>query len=180
MVQIDAEHNMTTVMQQALKNNSVLDISGMMYYSPATREVFQVLEGPECKVLALYDTICSDSRHTDVKLVKSEYVSEFISQRQYEDWGMALIRTPAPLEALQAHHASIIAGLPVRLHYTSTLLATSAEHARTLISDIVSHAFTNNSSLKISGLLLFSPETKQALPPLDDVANESYRPTLSS
>ena len=44
----------------------------------------QMLEGPELAVNALYETICADSRHSEIVKLREEY----FSQRLFASWAM--------------------------------------------------------------------------------------------
>lgn len=64
-------------------NNKSRHITGMMLITPQTREVFQILEGPERNVRELFEKIKQDPRHT---ILMRECKSNV--ERCYGDWGM--------------------------------------------------------------------------------------------
>ena len=68
------------------RNNREADITGLMIYHEGN--FFQVLEGPEEEVSALYDRICSDSRHRQQILLWQGSVGE----RAFPDWRMGFSR----------------------------------------------------------------------------------------
>lgn len=69
---------------KAAKVNAQCEISGVLLYNEDSHELIQALEGQEGKVLALFDKIKADSRHTDVKV----QVQETICDRSFAAWGM--------------------------------------------------------------------------------------------
>ncbi len=71
------------LLEIARVRNEQRGVTGMLLYSEAS--FFQVLEGEEETVMALYDHIAKDTRHsTVVKIIKEE-----IEQRSFADWSMA-------------------------------------------------------------------------------------------
>ncbi|MCB9730629.1 MAG: BLUF domain-containing protein [Deltaproteobacteria bacterium] len=72
----------TDVLKRSRGNNAALDVTGMLLYADGS--FFQVLEGPEEVVDALFEKICEDPRHG--KLVK--IIREPIATRAFADWSM--------------------------------------------------------------------------------------------
>ena len=70
------------------KQSSIRDIRALLF----DKDTFaQVLEGDRTKVTQLFIRICSDSRHTDIRIVEAKSVTD----RKFADWAMALIANPA-------------------------------------------------------------------------------------
>lgn len=73
------------LLADANQKNKELQISGLLFYDAPF--FFQVLEGPEESVTALYEKILKDSRHSNVVLLTREN----IKTRQYPKLGMHFI-----------------------------------------------------------------------------------------
>ncbi len=70
------------LLRVARENNESLGISGMLLFHEGS--FLQVLEGEEKDVVALYDKIAKDDRHTNARvLLKAE-----IDERSFGDWKM--------------------------------------------------------------------------------------------
>jgi hypothetical protein len=65
-------------------NNKSKNISGVLLYHDRT--FFQILEGPESNVLALYDLIQRDRRHYGAFAL----YDGVIQRRNFSNWGMAV------------------------------------------------------------------------------------------
>lgn len=76
---------MIRLLADANQKNNEFQISGLLFYDAPF--FFQVLEGPEESVTALYENILKDSRHSDVVLLTHEN----IKTRQYPNLGMHFI-----------------------------------------------------------------------------------------
>lgn len=76
------------IVTKAIANNRIVDVTGMLLASP--NAFLQVLEGPSSGVRAIFDAVCLDNRHTEVKVI------ELISSpaRLFRDWNMS-VRTAA-------------------------------------------------------------------------------------
>ncbi len=70
------------------RKNEALGITGLLLYSGD--QFIQLLEGDEAEVRKLYELICQDQRHRDVKLVYEEWVEA----RQCPDWTMGFQALP--------------------------------------------------------------------------------------
>ncbi len=70
------------IVEKASVNNAKLDISGILMSGDGL--FFQILEGPEEVVDALYQKICKDDRHTKVMTVSDDSIEE----RLFSTWGM--------------------------------------------------------------------------------------------
>ncbi len=66
----------------AKRRNLLLNINGVLFYDKG--RFVQVLEGREQEVVALYRSITSDPRHTNIELVFSEPVKK----REFQQWNM--------------------------------------------------------------------------------------------
>ena len=89
---------MNNIMLHAQKSNARLNISGALLYSPSSKHVFQVLEGPRTTVCSLYEAIQSDGRHKSVKCLHSGQAEE----RAYSSFGRYHIKSSQPEDF---HHA---------------------------------------------------------------------------
>lgn len=67
------------------RNNTRLDISGVLYYNG--QAFFQVLEGPQDDVRALADRIRDDPRHRDFQML----LTCSIRQRLFSGWSMKFV-----------------------------------------------------------------------------------------
>lgn len=182
----EGEVLLAEIMASALKNNTPLGITGMLYFDRKGRSIVQVLEGPEAAVRGLFEVILKDPRHTGCEVLKEQKVTA----RVHEDFGMALARTTseshAALRSAARSKDHLVSGLPIsysrgkrgggtegmhliRLQYSSTLVTQSTslasgtpahvQQARGVISNILRSSVRNNSELKVGGLLCFNPTT---------------------
>lgn len=71
------------LLEGARQHNSENGITGMLLYFDMV--FFQVLEGPEDSLRALYAKIQNDPRHQDV----TAHVDEAVSERLFPSWSMA-------------------------------------------------------------------------------------------
>jgi len=172
---VDAEQNadpvLASVLASALKNNPAKGITGMLYYDRATQALVQVLEGPKGAVMALFDIIVADSRHSGITVLEEKP----IAARTFAEFGMALTRThdAAQLQELAEVPSGGVAAFPehlIRLQYKSTLVAETAEQARLVVRDIVATAVRKNPELRIGGLLCFNPSSLRVVQVLEGPA----------
>ncbi|CUH62348.1 Sensors of blue-light using FAD [Thalassovita gelatinovora] len=70
------------ILTQSLENNSKLHITGYLVRVP--KAFFQVLEGPEDKVLDLFEKIKTDHRHSDVTILSCEPIETTL----FDQWAM--------------------------------------------------------------------------------------------
>jgi len=70
------------LLTESRANNSRDGITGMLVYSEP--DFIQILEGPDAAVRALLERIGRDPRHTDVRVLLDEQVTE----RKYATWSM--------------------------------------------------------------------------------------------
>jgi hypothetical protein len=73
------------ILEVSRKNNSEMDITGLLLYWEKTHQFLQVLEGDKISIFELYSKICDDPRHSSLKLI---YDGE-ISERGFKGWSMA-------------------------------------------------------------------------------------------
>jgi len=72
------------MVEKANRVNQSLDITGMLLFNGT--HFFQLLEGPEQAVIALFDGICSDKRHHNVV----ELMRDYAPSRRFGNTGMEL------------------------------------------------------------------------------------------
>jgi len=70
------------ILKSCEKNNSTIDITGVLLYSD--KNFIQYIEGEYKEIIALYDKIKSDSRHKNAKLITSSP----IQVRTFPSWQM--------------------------------------------------------------------------------------------
>ncbi|MBE0484136.1 MAG: BLUF domain-containing protein [Bacterioplanes sp.] len=73
------------ILTQSRANNARRKVGGVLYYGNG--HFFQCLEGDSVTVRALYDQICTDSRHKDAVIL----VDEPIETRLFSEWTMKYI-----------------------------------------------------------------------------------------
>lgn len=119
-----APAELEAILETSRINNRAADVSGMLLYSD--RSFFQVLEGTEEAVDAVFARIAADPRHRDLRTL----VQEPITKRGFADWAMG------HAEASEAEFAEL-AGVQ-DIQAASTFLATLADaHARSLMAAFV-------------------------------------------
>ena len=74
--------DLARILHQSQKNNRASGITGILLYFNGS--IIQVLEGPEERVNALYETISRDTKHTQV----IKLYSDSIEHRSFSDWSM--------------------------------------------------------------------------------------------
>ena len=74
------------IARRSAANNATRGITGVLMTSGQL--FFQVLEGPEAEVDALFRAIAEDERHTDVMLLGS---LANVTERAFPDWAMARV-----------------------------------------------------------------------------------------
>jgi hypothetical protein len=81
-VELFSEQELTALLDESRKNNSKLDITGMLLYKDGN--FMQFLEGPKEAVLALVEKIKLDPRHRGmIVLLHEEHAN-----REFEQWAM--------------------------------------------------------------------------------------------
>jgi hypothetical protein len=89
--------DLSVLLAQARSRNHDQDVSGILLYH---QEAFlQVLEGPSDAVGRLYEHICQDDRHTDVRLL----LREPIEAKEFGEWSMGFVDAEAAAQALEGY-----------------------------------------------------------------------------
>ncbi|MBB4197199.1 hypothetical protein GGD83_000985 [Rhodoblastus sphagnicola] len=73
------------------RNNARDDVTGALFFNG--RSFAQTLEGKSLAVADCYAHILKDKRHTDIRLLRHEYVTA----RCFEGWAMAYVEGPCGL-----------------------------------------------------------------------------------
>ena len=77
-----AEHDIPLLLERARAKNARVGVTGMLLYVEGS--FFQVLEGGESAVAAIFEDIRRDSRHAHV----TQIIREPIARRSFGDWTM--------------------------------------------------------------------------------------------
>lgn len=93
------------ILKRARANNASLGISGILLYHEGS--FFQILEGDESKVKALFDTIRDDQRHWRILVLREGP----IQTRRFGEWSMGFVSLDAQLlRSLPGRHALLSNG----------------------------------------------------------------------
>ncbi|MEE4243937.1 MAG: BLUF domain-containing protein [Kangiellaceae bacterium] len=92
------ETQVARILLQSRKNNSKVAIGGVLHYGEGY--FFQCLEGEESIVVETLKRISKDPRHTDVKVLSKEKVSE----RLFTDWSMKYLALEKNLMSVLKRH----------------------------------------------------------------------------
>ncbi|GAA4493601.1 hypothetical protein GCM10023172_02350 [Hymenobacter ginsengisoli] len=93
------EPDLLALLQASRDYNTRHDLTGLLLYSPEGR-FLQVLEGRQAEVLALYQRISQDARHTGCVLL----LSGPLAKRRFAEWRMGFRATcHSDLSALLGH-----------------------------------------------------------------------------
>jgi len=189
------DHEISTIVATALKNNIKNGITGVLVYNEDTRQVQQVLEGPAQAVLVLLDKIKIDSRHRDM-LIES---IEPIVQVSFPEWSMGawvegdsestrndhenmhdndlsikvafldedFVRQAGISRSRQEDGTSKLEDNLITVVYTSTLCHTCN------IADVVIAAMHKNKLNGISGVLVYDENTRKVLQVLEGPAKST-------
>jgi hypothetical protein len=76
------EAEMLGLLERSRQYNTVKGITGILLHKAGN--FLQVIEGEEAEVLPLYNKICQDSRHTNVR----KLLQRSLVERQFGDWSM--------------------------------------------------------------------------------------------
>jgi hypothetical protein len=76
------EAEMLELLERSRQHNTAKGITGILLNKAGN--FLQVIEGNESEVLPLYNKICQDSRHTNVR----KLLQRSLSERQFGDWSM--------------------------------------------------------------------------------------------
>lgn len=85
-VQFD-DSELIALLSQARRYNASIDVTGMLLHCEGS--FFQVLEGPESAIIALFKIISADPRHNRITTI----IKEPISERAFSQWSMAFLGT---------------------------------------------------------------------------------------
>ncbi|MDO6414097.1 BLUF domain-containing protein [Sphingomonas sp. BIUV-7] len=102
--------NLDQVLLSSKNNNAIDGVSGLLWVDDLL--VVQVIEGPDESVVATFDRIKVDERHTDVAVVSDRTVSE----REFGYWSMELRRRGQPIDDLDRRLRRKLSGMPRDLH----------------------------------------------------------------
>jgi hypothetical protein len=86
------EHDIPALLEHARTSNARRALTGMLLY--IGKNFFQVLEGEEAVIDAVYNQILRDPRHTRVTLI----IREPIAERRFSEWTMGF-STVDPVDA---------------------------------------------------------------------------------
>lgn len=84
----EARDMLGSILEASVRNNSKSKIGGLLCFNPVTLVVVQVLEGPTHAVLALYEKIKVDPRHTNILLTNEEVLLSAAECLFDASWGM--------------------------------------------------------------------------------------------
>jgi Sensors of blue-light using FAD len=95
-----------TILQVARSRNAQRSVTGMLLYTSGS--FFQVLEGDEATLTALFAVIASDPRHKSV----TKIIQEPIAQRAFGDWTMGFVQAePSELASIEGLSAFFQQGI---------------------------------------------------------------------
>ena len=89
-----SDQDLESLLERARENNASLDVTGVLLFKDET--FFQVLEGDEAVVAALFNKIECDDRHGNVLLLAKRP----IDQRNFGQWNMGFVRDQNVVEQL--------------------------------------------------------------------------------
>lgn len=84
--------DLETLLVSARTHNHSAGISGILFYR--SNRFIQFLEGPPEAIESLMDSIRSDPRHMNVRVV----IDELVAERQFDDWSMGYHVSPEHAE----------------------------------------------------------------------------------
>ncbi len=113
------------ILDESRRHNAAKGITGILCYSGDT--FIQVLEGGRDEVCELFNTIVRDERHTQVRLL----VYEEISERKFSQWTMG-----------QVNLSSVNPGLLLKYHERAVLnpFSCSGQATMALLDELVATA----------------------------------------
>lgn len=85
---MDDDAIVTNIVYPASRRNRELEITGCLWFD--AKRFLQILEGPEDSVKTVYDAICRDTRHVNVRTLSSHS----IQNRNFERWSMSYVKDP--------------------------------------------------------------------------------------
>lgn len=91
----------------SMRNNARLEVTGVLYFDD--HQFFQVLEGEQAVVEALYERVRADPRHRDVTTLQSGPAQA----RRFPDWSMKFVDGGwVPGGRLRFEHRALCAATP--------------------------------------------------------------------
>ncbi len=84
-VEFETKDSLNELLSISRRNNTQQQLSGMLLYH--NHQFFQVLEGPEHKVLSAFERIKKDPRHRACR----KMLIEKIDQREFSHWSMGYL-----------------------------------------------------------------------------------------
>ena len=82
------------ILRKSRTNNRARDIVGALYFGNGY--FFQCLEGEEKELLALYETLKSDPRHTDLRIISMQPITTL----SFGEWEMKYLPAEAEMQKL--------------------------------------------------------------------------------
>lgn len=92
--------DLAALLEQSRASNEREDVTGVLFFRNGY--FLQLLEGPDAAVRAKLDRIKRDDRHTKVRVISEELVSE----RQFPEWTMAFPATDRSLEDVPGYRST--------------------------------------------------------------------------
>jgi hypothetical protein len=89
------ETELPRILETSRANNAAVGVTGMLLYVDGN--FFQVLEGDEAAVTAIFERICRDTRHGRV----TQIIREPVFERDFPEWTMGYARVG--IEEVQLH-----------------------------------------------------------------------------
>ncbi|WP_439106980.1 BLUF domain-containing protein [Congregibacter sp.] len=109
---------MLSILEGARETNAKLGVTGVLLHRQDS--FFQVLEGAREEVKALFDKICTDSRHERVEIVTEGP----IRNREYNDWRMAFIELDGQDFSAMPGFSDLMRNTPAAREFLQTLSRT--------------------------------------------------------
>lgn len=82
-----SEYEIRHMLEGARARNASRNVTGILAYDREAQTFFQVLEGEEGDVRAIFDRLRADSRHTELRILQEGPRSD----RRFGDWSMELV-----------------------------------------------------------------------------------------
>lgn len=82
-----SDYEIRHMVENAQIRNTSRNVTGVLAYDREAQSFFQVLEGKEFDVRAIYDRLSVDKRHKDLRILQEGPRAE----RRFCDWSMELV-----------------------------------------------------------------------------------------
>lgn len=82
-----SEYEIRHMLEGAQVRNARRNVTGVLAYDREAQTFFQVLEGEEADVRAIFDRLSADSRHMEVRILQEGPRPD----RRFGDWSMELV-----------------------------------------------------------------------------------------